>query len=680
MGTLSKLDEQAIRQIVKILEDRYDGSMADGGDGLHKHIVDYVHPHFYRRPSVLPKPPEPWSNHGVQWMGIARKHLELKARLTENEFAVDLDPVRPNADTKEAAEFGQEYFMDLFNQLENALGYSIQSAMADGLIDGAGVLHWYLTPYDKMPDYEELDDLGEEPDDPKELNRYQAKAKRYTEDDYSEELGRKKTKKYREADDAYLERVGEARAQVPVWQVEVIGLEKVYPEWDRSPVSQFKRVLFSRKVDVATWFDSREEHGGFELDEETLRLAGDVPTNQVMRDAISASEGWGKSVTLKQLWDREYCYELVDDIAIPEKLRFQVYKHPYGMPNFALNPGAVIRNDEPRLMYQSPYELMFQLKPAIDRWRTLSMILVESQSIPRFILVNIKTGAPMLNEKGDALLVLSADAAASMSLPEGYDIKQFGGNGVNSDFAGVMDWLNQWVEEAAPSTGRSTFGASTQPWSARIEQAQNNMEPKMYLTFLANALKVMVQNMVDTMAKPEAEGGTGKVWFSRGKGKIQSIDPEQWKGLRVEINIDPVSQAEKGAKVDSAMVMLEKKLITPEDFYGDMGMGLPNPQKKWAETLATWAFVDGPLPGILRKEQALVLGAEFAFTPAGADGVSQFMDGTGTVVSAEQVAAGGGAPQGAQDVTPGLPGQMSALPNLNVSGNEGPMNTMSGMR
>ena len=674
---MPKLKEDAVKAVIKTLEERYDGSMADGGDALHKHIVDYVQPHFHRRPSVKPKPPSPWQDHGVQWPGITSLHRDMKARLCENEATVDLDPVKPTSEGEQNSETGQDYFADLFNSLENSLGYSLQSAMADGLIDGAGVLHWWLTPYSQMPDYDEVDDLGEEPEDDRLKKRYAKYRERYTEDDYLEETGKAKKKKYREKDDAYLERVGEERSKVPVWQAAVVGLEKVYFELDRSPVSQFKRVLYTRELDVDTWYAERMEKGGFELSEEDLATVGEVPMISVARD--TATSTWGKTVKLKQLWDREYCYELVDSAEVNEKVRFQCYKHPYGMPPFAVNGGAIVRNDEPRLMYESPYELLFQLKPVYDRWLTLSLILAESQSVPRFILVNTKTGAPMLNEKGDGLLTLTGDAASSMQLPDGYDLKQFGGMGVTSDFKGMLEWLGKWLDEASPSTGRSTFGASTQPWSARIEQAQNNMEPKLYLTQMANALKVMVQNMVDVMAKPVEDGGPGKVWFSRNSEsgrKTQSVEPDQWEGMRVEINIDPVSAAEKGAKMDLAMMLLEKKIITPIDLYGDHGMGLSNPQKKWAEVLATFSFIEGPLPGILRKEQALALGPQYAYTPAGPDGVSQFVDGTGSVVDAKQVAQGQGAPPNARDVTPN---QMPSLPSLSVPGGQGPMNSMSGM-
>ncbi len=117
-------------------------------------------------------------------------------------------------------------------------------------------------------------------------------------------------------------------------------------------------------------------------------------------------------------------------------------------------------------------------------------------------------------------------------------------------------------------------------------------------------------------------------------------------------------------------MLLEKQLITDEDFYGDFGLGLPNPQEKFAEVQAWFKFKTEALPGILTAALAEDLGEKYVRTPANAQGVSQFVDGTGMQVTANQVAGLPEPPQ-QQMVPPGpptVPDQMGGLPGLAAPG------------
>jgi hypothetical protein len=223
--------------------------------------------------------PEEFQHAKIQSPILNWKYREWISRLTENEAVDDVDPVgRPTAHGEKDAEIVQDYLQDLWNQLENARGSSFQRSVMDGAaIDCYGVYHWYLgSRYQKVDDfdYDELDDLGEEPDDPKLKSRYADYVKRYTEDEYEDGVmkgkkQRSKGKKYRERTESYLDRMAEERAkQGPVWCVETPLAEQIYPEEHRGSVSQFRRVLYVRQLDVATWWAARQDND--KLEEELL--------------------------------------------------------------------------------------------------------------------------------------------------------------------------------------------------------------------------------------------------------------------------------------------------------------------------------------------------------------------------------------------------------------------------
>lgn len=644
-----KYDQGTVEAIIDRLEKRFGQS-----GGLHSK-VKYRRAHYHGLPEADPPVPSGWEHCKMQ-SSIARDvGTEMRSRLIENEWMPQAVALAGTASKKKDAEEAEGFLVWMFSELRNRTGIDLQSALADGqIIDGAGVLHWYMTDMPEMPDYDEVDELPEDEEE----------RKRYTEDDYDAVEGRTKSKAYRETEDSVMGRWRGmcVKAGTP-WMVETPGLEMVAWERDRSAISEFRYMLYSKVIGAADYqternkrLDKQKKRELLETEEAPITLDQDTKDERLP----SAAE-WGETVTLKQLWTRNYCYEIV--IGLEGGDTFDCYPHPYGMVNFAIAPGAMVRSADPALAYEPMLESIFRIKPQYDRQLSLYLALGEGGAIRRFYLENTQTGAAMLTESGDNVLLLSPDAAAAMEIPTGYTLKSFGGEGVTGDFIKGLEYIKELLNDGRPGTGRAQFGASTQPWSARIEQAQENIEPKMCLNYQTACLQVMVQNMIDVMAA----GHCGDVHYrNKDNGQMGGVDPKQWDGLIAEVNIPAASTAERITLIEHGMTLLTGGLITPEEFYEDY-MGKPNPISYHAGLLAWNEFAKKGLPGLLQKEMAEFMGSKFLIGP---DGV--MMDMAGQQVPPEQVLQQNGVtpirppqPQGFSGTMGTTPG---ALPGMQAPG------------
>src|SRR3990167_4003865 len=232
---------------------------------------------------------------------------------------------------------------------------------------------------------------------------------------------------------------------------------------------------------------------------------------------------------------------------------------------------------------------------------------------------------------------MGESAASAMTIPEGWDLKRFGGEGVSGTFDKAVYNLWAEVERATPPTGNAQFAPTTQPWSARIEQAQENMQPKMYLKAVERCIKAALNNVVDVFA---SEDGPGEVFGYRMDGdrldrtKVISLKREQWEGLTADVSINPISSVERITAIEHGVVLLEKGLITELEFIGDYE-GKPNPEEVRAQRKVFQYYATQVEPGLLQQAYAKWAGARYAQAPDGT-----FVGPDGKVVDPSQAVAG----------------------------------------
>ena len=610
---MTEYTEEQVRQRIKILRKRFEGNL-----GLHER-VRWRRQHFHQDPQVNPPMPKGFEDFSRQWGDLRKVHQKLKARLLENEWLPQFTAAKSTSAGKLLAEQAESLFVQGFSQFTKATGINLQSDLADELsIAGVGVLHWTAdtSMYDTL-DYEETDSV-------------ESDAERYTEDEYDEEAqpGKKKAKKYRETEDSLKDRIARNRAAkgFPVW-AEVLPIEQCAWAQDKSQVSQFPEFLVMREIaERPEWMKKAEPERDSPV---TQRLGTKDMSNPSATD-------WDGTYTLYQYWTRTHFYEICERKDEKEK-QFRCEPHPYKMPPFALCAGAVVHHSDPVYQFEPALQSLYRIKPDYDRAMSLFMILSEAGAVPLYIMVNKSTGQPRrLTEDGDIAL-FSEQSAAAMELPEGYEMQRFGGDGVSGDFVKGLEFMKTLWEEGAPDAGFAQFGASTQPWSARIEQSQNNMEPKMYLKNIASALQAMCSNLVDVFS--DESTGVGEIYgWATGAGrgydtsKTVSVDPKGWAGLTVDVSINEIGSAEQITRAEHLIQQVHDDLImmTPEE-YIELAENDPHPVETYINRLVDAYIRQNVLPNLLKEAAAEQMADKYFLGPN-----AQILDSTGQVVPPQQ--------------------------------------------
>lgn len=638
---------------VKTMEDRFEGET-----GLHELVRARIE-HFHNLPEADPfrnadgSIEEGKTNLTFAQMQTTRLRnvgIQLVGRLTENEWQPSIIPAKQTAAGQRDAEHAETIFQNGFSELQRRTGLNIQAALAQQIArDCFGVLHWQVdtSQLGDSPDYDELDEL-EEGDE-----------KRFTEDEYPETVGKTKAKRYRESEDSLKDRIARHRAAkgLPVF-VECPAVRSCYFQLGKySNRGQFLRFMTKKEIPVEDYLSEKEE-----LSDER---EAPIEHNQGHTDTwMPSADDWGKTATLIQVWDSEYCYEICT-WAGQNQPRFEVYKHPYKRPPFALALGATWHSTDPVLMYEPALAGMYRHKPHLDRQMSLFLALGEVNAMRRWFLQPDGKMPAMLQEDGDIDIDLGSNSSEAGVVPAGYKLEGYGGDAVVKDFVDGLAMLGQEMQDAAPGTGRATFGASTQPWAARIEQAQQNIEPKIYLNNIALAIQDMLQNLVEVFALPVEEGGPGEV-FSWGsdqdrkldRSKTVSLDPDGWRGLVAEVNINAVSAAEQITHEEhNRNLVNDPKIAMPLVEYLEK-TGVPQPQQTYIKWKVLNSLDATVVNNLIRQATVEQLGQEFAL---GTDGL--IVGAMGEPVPSGQFLNAVTAQQGAGRMAPQRPVQ-TTMPNM----------------
>jgi len=664
---MSKLTEQEVLERI----DRIDKRFAGSDTTLHE-VVRRRQLHFHNDPEVDYKFGDANRQHNsMQTTRLRNVGMQLVARLTENEWTPNVTPVKDTASGKAVAERAESSLVQIFSDYQRRSGLDIQRELAMCMVrDCYGVLHWDLDTdvWDGAPDYDdEMDELPEEEDE----------AKRYTDEEYPETAGKSKQSKYREHEDSYLDRLARWRAKrgAPIF-VEVLPVRQFKFRLGKySRRGQFLDCVVEREIGL---IDDYLEVAGLDKDEMETDAPVDLVNNTKDKWQPSA-DMWGQTATLRQYWTKDTCYEICQTpsgTGPPMK----VYPHYWGAPPFSLALANYVHSNDPTLAYEPALAGMYRWKPHVDRWMSLHAALAESNAQRRwFLQPDNGQIRQQLAEDGSSTVDMPTDSASAGVVPGGFKLEGFGGDALARDFVESLQQIVGEMDAAAPGTGRATFGASTQPWAARLELQQENIEPKVYLQNIAVCIQDMVQSFVDLFSGEHSPGdiyawGSGqdvKVDPSR----VEKMSPEDWRGLRIEIAINPVSAMEQMTNEAHWRELVNDPIlrVSPED-YVEHGLGWPNPQ----QTIAKWAayayWKDTILPGLLRQAAAETLGGEYAL---GVDG--NVVDGTGAIVPPQQFVQsqmqqgrGMRPQQGGMGQGMGSQQTMGNLPALSVNGANGP--------
>lgn len=615
------LTEAEARELIAEVESRYRED--------HERIQER-RKHFHNDPEVDPVLPKPYTlRYPFQADAPRQLHNALKARVSENQFTIQGRGMG-NPSSKTSAARAAQYLNLGLKQQEKRLGYSIQGALATGQIrDKFGVLHW-LKADDLLPPVNE------------------------------ERVDRDR-----------LEDV--ARAGFP-WWIEVLDPVGFMPVPDRSIRPGYGLVVVRREVGLLSYQRVRQQR------EKTVRALSEIPGAPPVQEERDAPDeespsrsGWsGTTIPLYQVWDREQWVEVIGETGRQEIVAGG--KHDYGMPPFAVAAAIETHDNDPVRRYEPALTGIYRLKPIFDYWMALFFATAEYGMLPYWYMESTGDGMPMADQSG-RIVLLDRQSIAATSVPEGFTLKKLEFD-ISPSYIQGGAMLREEFKAAAPATGRAEFDRNSQPWSIRLQQAQENVEPGILIDNQLSAFDTMVANMAHIHAKPSAkEGGFGEplaLFVTQDKGELKagdmlSVEPSDFENVSFSTAISNVSAAERITAVQAGMEELNNPLVplSPRKFLIDYKND-PDPDDTISEYEGWKTWEEFVKPGVQRQMLIETYGHIVRFGPdghlVGPDGQPvapvQALQAAGFEVGPE---GGGGSPlqQGAQVQT--TPGDLSPL-------------------
>lgn len=564
--------------------------------------------HFYNLKAADPVLPEPHNATAAKFQSDKPRELwvQLKARLTENQPVITARAGNEKNKAQAVADKAERILQLGFENAQQREGIDLLGALADGqIIPVYGVLHWEKAA-DIWPGMPEDED--DAPDaETKVADRYQAAL---------DADNRKK-----------------AQAGFP-WFFEVYHANQCAFIPDRSMANGFGTFLTVRRVPYIDYAAEQEQDGLYLRPglgrgnqgrfTKSLRVYEERPRPDVGAPSDDP-EAWGREVLVAQVWFRGEWYELVNSESSPTSGGWQLVKsdkHPYGMPPFALCLANETNSNDPALRYTPALEGVYRIKPYVDYYRTLLFAIAQQIALPLYYLIDEK-GQMGLDSAGKPL-VLTRDALAAQQLPPGYKLETVKFE-LNPAFVAAMESLMVEYQESFPKTGNTEITGTTQPWTARIGMSQANVEPARLVQNIASTLATCFQNIAYVNSLTAEEGGFGRAIPMLDGDEVLTVEPEEWKGIKVDVTIQPQSAAERITIEEHGRALLDDPNVplTRSSFVEDY-MG----RSDASDILAAWdserMYEEYLRPGVVKQELARIFSE---FVVLGANGQAVGMDG-----------------------------------------------------
>lgn len=655
--------------------------------------------HLFKLPSADPVLPTEMGEYPhFQSDYLRATHLEMVSRLLENRFSVTATPSPGTQRARETADRAEWVLTYGAASIQERSGTDWQRALAEAASAYCyGVLHWRIAPElsAKTSDPKYLDDLK---DDEK---------KSYQPTELS--IGGELTKgKYRETAKATALRSAVAKSRSPFpFHVEIVAPDQVAFIDDESDQPGPGIVVHIKEVGIVDYNGELMKSGlllkasaGSNRD---IRLSLEEydPQTQVAMERPAPSSGapespsisgWKQRIAIACVWTRGEYYELVSTALLSgasetiinqtKWVLVKAQKHGYGRCPFTRAYATKEESEwDPALRYRPALDGIYATKASFDYSRALWDRIATQLAIKKYFITQDVNSPPALagDEDGDQI-ILTRDSAQAQVMPPGQSIQAIGPDDISPAFGKTLQMQAEEMRASAPPTGQTPITATTQPWNLRIGQVMANAYPAMVLGNVGTALVEMFRNWVEVAARPAEEGGLGVDLVApgftvNGKGAKQInrsgdplvMDASDWEGIWIDVNISPVSSAERVTQIQLGQELLNNPIhvSTPEMFVGD-DLGVQDATGHMKEVDAYWAiaaFKQGKTNQILSEfygKQTLV----------SADGT--MASGTGQAVNPMSVLAQNGvmpAPGGGQGQAPPLPGpNMPGLPALVGSG------------
>lgn len=683
-------------------------SRAPGLFGLVQRRREYL----FKQPQADPVLPEVVGEFPRYQTDIIRqKHTEFVSRLVENPFSIQASPSSLRKSARANADVAERVISYGAAKLQESSGIDWQKALAEGLSAYCyGVLHWQKIPGPTIPEPEYIEELDEDDAEDFQLT--------------SEALDGDESKgKYRETPQALEKRAKllKARHGLP-FHVEVVPPDQVAFVDDESADPGPGMAIHIKEIGLIDYNGKINTEGlrlrmtsGPRGGNPKLALEDFDPETEVGMErgapytlGMPSIAGWKQRISVACIWTRSEYYELVAPVLITGSsetivatsgwVLVKAGKHGYGRVPFVRAYATVEENEwDPALRYRPALDGLYQQAPMFNYTRALETTLATRIAIQDYFMTQDVNAPPLGegDEEGDSV-VLPKDSVNARILPPGADLKPYGQQDISAAFVRMRELLQKELYEAAPPTGATEITATTQPWTARLGQAQANAYPSMTLRSIANALAEMFRNWVEIASKDPEEGGLGYGLYvpSSTDNKfddwtsVVGLEPKEWAGIWLDVMIDPVSAGERTTQTMLDLQLLNNPIhvMTPEQFATE-GLGKED-ATSWMMEVESYYAVQPYISKIVQQELAKRWGNRVIVS---ADG--SLIGAQGQQVDPMQILAqngvrqatntGGGA-GGAQPVSPAMglpplpPPTMGGLATLSSASGAPPVVGMAG--
>lgn len=574
-------DEKATgRKLTEDQASRYLNRLLSEGSRVRQRI-DVRRQHLSMDPAVAPKLLAPLNKNPEEMYQSdlpRQKHVELKGRLLAHHGHVHCKPPSDSEKFKKNVESLENVLNSWWHLAEERVGYTLQDALSDGqIVDCYAILHvrHRTESWPELPPAEYVEEL---PEDEKEKERYSG---------YPEEEGEEKGK-YRETETSREARHKRMKAEAGCpYYIECIDPAQFafFPD-RRSSMAAF---VHYRDVMLLDYEDELRD-----ADDKTrvsLTVDKRVQIEQHDVDPAVPLPGRDQKITVACFWTRDEWYEMAcqSDTLDPKSGDVQVKwtfvkgdSHEWGCPPAVLVLAHRFHTTDIAAAYTPALEGLFRLKPQYDRDTALMKGLAERTALPEVYIVRDVNGDPVVDDDG-YMVQMTRDSAKAEELPAGWKLEKLNIE-INPAFVEAVAATRQEFEAAAPPTGMADTGASTQPWTLRLDIDQRSVIARQFIQQQAVGLREFWRLIVKDMVRQGREFTAFKV-TSEGVVDPQTVigvKSEDIEGLTIEVKIDNVSSAERITITQHGAELLKDGLITEPWFYEDY-MGIEDPQAKMRE-------------------------------------------------------------------------------------------------
>ena len=542
--------------------------------GLHQRIR-HREAHLYNTREADPRftaphlEAEPW-----QTDLLRRTWSQLRQRLTEHPLRVHVEPPDDSPTARQAADNLEHVLEQGLRQVEERSHLSLQADLGYGQVCLCfGVLHWQRAA-DRLPPLPAREQRGSRPEGADERRRFR---RARSEDGPS--LPWIETESSRRDRD----RQRQAAAGFP-WDVEVIRPDQFAFVEDHGSGNGLGLAVVLREVGLVEYRDRLRNQDDLQLRISTAAGERSLSVAPAL-DAPLAEEppaaAWTDRVRVAAVWTRTEYYELAAlDGAVPPQGRnangkrrhewtlIKSHSHPYDMPPFAI--AAADTNDHPDVVrrWEPTLEGIYRAKPGYDYERSLGRFLAEQTAIPLY-WIQLADGSWQTDTDGNRV-ELTPDAAAAQALPAGASLHRVEFR-IDPAFVEFLRMSHDELISAAPDSGsveRGEIGPNTQPHTLNLLLGSRNLQVQQLKRSQTTAVRVMLRNMAQVMAKPLSEGGFGApIWvYAKGdngalkRRETVCVEPSVIPSLDIDVWIDPYSSAQRIAVQEHGRARLNDPL------------------------------------------------------------------------------------------------------------------------